>query len=229
VGSIRLVAKFVGHQAMPEITDAEREAGRGRRVGEAEAGQARHDDVEGVGGVGTVRGRIGEHRNQPPEADERIGKAVGEDDRKWIRAASALVNEMNTHAGDLGPEVCEPIQLRFLRSPVEAQLPVFDELVEKRRARAVAPLVDVRVHGPARPRQSCLKVIERRLRDMDRIRFYAHGAPRLDCRIGAGRVPPGEATFLCGSSVRSANDVTRCSRDQSASDWTITIVRVSCS
>jgi hypothetical protein len=193
----RFVAEFVSHQAVPEISDAEGEAGSGRWTGEAEARQARHDDVERVGLVGIVRDRVGQHSNHALETDERVGEAVREDEREWVRSAASLVNEMNTHAVDVGTEVRESIQRGFPPSPIEAQPPMLDEPMKKRRAGTGAPLVGVRVRGPSCSRKTRLKIVECRLRDMDQIRFDAHRAPRFEhpavqvaCRV------PTNATVL---------------------------------
>src|SRR6185436_19494481 len=104
---------------------------------------------------------------------------------------------------DVGAEMCESIQRRFAPSPIEAQPPMIDELLQKRRAGTVAPLVGVRARGPSCSRQTCLQIVECRLRDMDQISFDGHRAPRLEpptvqaaCRV------PTNATVLYRSPVQ---------------------------
>src|SRR5262249_31323306 len=65
-----VVSEDVGHQRMPEISDAKDGPRRRRLVGESKAWKARRDDVEGIGGIRAVRLRMREHRDQFREPQE---------------------------------------------------------------------------------------------------------------------------------------------------------------
>src|SRR5215468_873087 len=82
MGPIPVVAEAV-HQFGPGLGDpAGVPAWTGERGGEAEAGQRRSDDVEGVGGVAAVAGGVGQRADNGAELHDGAGPAVGDDQRQ---------------------------------------------------------------------------------------------------------------------------------------------------
>ena len=57
---------------------------RRRLAREAEAGQRRAHDVEGVGGVAAVRGGVGQRFDDLVELDDRTRPAVRDDQRQGV-------------------------------------------------------------------------------------------------------------------------------------------------
>src|SRR3954469_19280636 len=56
-----------------------------QRYREAEAGDRRHDQVEGIGPTPAVGARVGERADQVRELDERARPAMDEDERQGVR------------------------------------------------------------------------------------------------------------------------------------------------
>ena len=124
----------------------------GRLAGEAEAGQRRGDDVEGVRGVAAVRGRVGERLDHLVELDDRARPAVGDQQRQrvgwgertWMKCSPAssspstgVVNwSKRLSCGLAGP-------------PVVAVGPVLADVLDVGQRRALRPVVDQFALGPA--------------------------------------------------------------------------------
>jgi len=80
-----VVAEHVAHEVHPQLGDAgDVHPQRGERDREPVAGQRRDDDVEAVGRVAAVRGRVREGTDDLLELDDRAGPAVGEDQRRGV-------------------------------------------------------------------------------------------------------------------------------------------------
>src|SRR5678815_4320876 len=99
-------------------------------VGKTITGEVWNHDIECVLGAASERCRVGEHGNEFDESQERIGIAVGENDGKWIRAFSSLVNEVDAYAVNVCFVMRELIERRFLFLPIVGLTPVGDELLE---------------------------------------------------------------------------------------------------
>ena len=81
LGAVPVVAEAV-HQFGPRAGDpAGVPARAGERAGEAEAGQGRRHDVEGVGGIAAMACGVGQRADDVHELDDRAGPAVGDDQR----------------------------------------------------------------------------------------------------------------------------------------------------
>ena len=110
VGAVRgepLVAE-PGHQLGPRLSDAEEvEARGGQRRREPVAGQARDDDVEGVGRIAAVGPRVGERSDESRELDRGARPAVREDEGQGIGLGGPDVEEVDGLAVDVGGELRE--------------------------------------------------------------------------------------------------------------------------
>ena len=73
-----LIAEFLGHQFVPQVAKSEQAAMAFARLGVAVARQAGNHDIERVGGIAAMRGRIGQQRDQLVEPEERVRVAVGQ-------------------------------------------------------------------------------------------------------------------------------------------------------
>ena len=175
VCSESVVAKLLGHEAGPHVTDAKDGSVVGWFAGEAIAGQIRDDDIEGVFGAAAEGLRVGEHRNQLGKAIERVGIAVCQQKRKGVRSAASLMDVVNIDIGDLCLEMRELVELSFLLAPVEGVLPEIQQLGEIVGVCARAPVAFCWVNRKAGFRQSALEIGEDLLVQMDGERFDLTG------------------------------------------------------
>ena len=159
---------------------AVRPAGLGQRTGESVAGQRRDDQVEGVGGVAAVRGRIGERADQVEELHDRARPAVQEQQRGGVRLGGAQVQEVHAGPVDRGDELGEGVERRLVGPPVVLLGPVVGELTQVAGRNAALPAGAGQVAGPAGPGQPLAEVVDVGLRDAD--------AVRPDPGVGGGAV-----------------------------------------
>ena len=75
---------------------------------------------------------------------------MGDDDWQGIRMAGADVDEMNVEPVDRRDELRQGIELRLHLPPVVVRAPVADELLQLRQLRALRPIGDGFLVGPAR-------------------------------------------------------------------------------
>ena len=100
-----------------------------RFVRKAVSRQIGHNHVKRILGPSTVRLWVGQHGNYFCETIERIGIAVRKNDRKWIRAPAALVDEVDTDVVQFCLEMSELVQRRFVLSPIINILPIINLFV----------------------------------------------------------------------------------------------------
>src|SRR5439155_12283455 len=97
--------------------------------------QRRHNHIERVQRRTASAGRIGQHWNDLVHAVERIGPAVGKDDRHWVGSLAAFVNEVDAQSIEVHFEVRELGELCLLYPPVKLVLPVSHQALEVGRVR----------------------------------------------------------------------------------------------
>jgi hypothetical protein len=148
------------------IAHIEERVSRFGAIRESISRQARHHDVECVGRLAAVTGRIGEHRDDLGESKERIRKAVCEHDRERLGSLPSLVNEVDAPSAHVGPKMRPAIHRGFLSAPVELVAPVADDLSEVRDAQSMLPVVAGAL-DPPRPRESRIEVGEDGVGDGD--------------------------------------------------------------
>ena len=118
LGPVAVVAEAV-HQLGPGLGHpAGVPAWPGERRGEAEAGQRRRDDMEGVGRVAAVASGVGQRADDFDELDDRAWPAVGDDQRQRARFGRADVQEVHVLAVDDRRELGELVQPGLLGAPV---------------------------------------------------------------------------------------------------------------
>ena len=149
---------------------AVRPAGLGQRTGESVAGQRRDHQVEGVGRVAAVRGRVGERADQVEELHDRARPAVQEQQRGGVRLGGAHVQEVQLGAVDRGDELGIGVERRLVRPPVVLLGPVGGEFAQVGGGDAALPAGAGQVAGPAGPGQPLAEVVEVGLRDADAVR-----------------------------------------------------------
>ena len=186
------------HQLGPGRGDAiDAPAGRGRLGREAEPGQGRADDMEGVGRIAAVLGWIDQRLDHLVELDDRPRPAMCDDQRHGAGMRRAHVHEMDVEPVDFGDELREAIEQRFAASPIVRLGPIAADLLDPFARRALAPVADQLGLRPARPAQPRLQVVEHVVANSDTERgdAGAHGlSPRLGWRMpGAGGVSGGPA------------------------------------
>src|SRR5258708_3998408 len=103
------------------------------------------------------REALGEKRNQLEELDDRSGPAVAEEQRRRVLSPARLVDEMQLDAADRNRELAKAVDARFLRAPVEAFLPIGDDLLEVREALAARPRLEGRLLGEGWAREPRLQ------------------------------------------------------------------------
>ena len=92
---------MIASKAAADSADGPAGPRHGRR--EAEPGQRRHDDVEGVLGAAAVRDRIDERADHPDGLDERARVAVEDEQGRRTGHGRAHVDEVDGLAVDLAP------------------------------------------------------------------------------------------------------------------------------
>ena len=125
------------------------------RPGEADAGERRHHEVEGVGGIAAVGARVGQRPDQVEVLERRdigqpcvqiSGSASGSGERTWRKCTR--------WPSIVGRELRVRVEPRLLRAPVEARAPVVDQLAHVVERHAVGPADVWELVGPARARQA---------------------------------------------------------------------------
>jgi hypothetical protein len=102
---------------------------------------------------------------------------VGENQRQGLRALATLVHEVDAEAAHLGAELGEAIEPLLLLSPVEATVPVADQLFEVGEVGTLLPPRLGNLVGPSRSTETYPQVIEG---------FLANSHPkRLSFHVGA--------------------------------------------
>ena len=150
LGDIARVAETV-HQLRPRACDAAGvPAELPRFTGEAEAGQGRQHQVEGVLGAAAVRGRVGQRADGLKQLDDRAGPAMRHDQRQRVLVPRPDVDEVDVHAVDLGRELRQRVQSALARSPVVPRHPVAGERLDGRQLHALRPIGDELHRGQAR-------------------------------------------------------------------------------
>ena len=172
LGEVAVVAE-AAHQLDPGAGDpAVLPAGLAGRAGEAEAGDGRDHQVEGVRRVAAVRARVGQRVDHVEELGDRAGPAVGEQQRRRVRLGGAHVQEVHPGAVDLGGELGVGVQPGLGGPPVVGGGPVLGQLPEVLTGHPPAP-ADVRqLARPPGPRDPLGEVVEVGLRDLDPERFH---------------------------------------------------------
>ena len=141
--------------------------GARRLVAEAEAGQRRRHDVERVGRVTAVGGRIGERLDHLVELDDRPGPAVADHEGQGVLVRGPHVQEVDAEPVDLGAELREPVERGFSGPPVVVVGPVPAQLLRVRERDPLRPVVDRLGLGPARAAQALGQVVQLGLRYVD--------------------------------------------------------------
>jgi hypothetical protein len=174
------------NELVQQIVKDERHARRLRAVREAEAGQARHDDVERgrvpIGRAAMGLG-VGEHRDDFQKACERVGPAMDQQKRDGVAALAPLMNEMKPDAVDIRAEVGEAVQILFLSPPVEVAPPIGAERCEIRRVRPAIPIGLRPSRGETGSGEALAQILKNGIRHLD--------AKRLDCHIASAAVHVG--------------------------------------
>jgi hypothetical protein len=185
-GGVLLIAQGLGHQGVPEVGDLPevdvREAGE--RAGETEAGQGRHDDVEGVGRVAAERRRVGERVDDLRPVPERPRPAVGEDQRDRVRAAAGFAHEVHRDTGHADLVVVVGVDGGLGLAPVVAVPPVSHQPTQIAGRNPVGPVLVAFVQRRTGQGETGAQVIEDRVGHPDRGGLQGKGA-----RDGHGIVP----------------------------------------
>lgn len=147
MGPVALVAE-PAHETVPQPGDvAVVHACSGRPLGEAVARQRGDHDVEG--GTGDAVGlRISQQRRQRQQLYERARPAVAQDEWQPVPAPRSLVDEVDSHAVQFGPEMPEGVEVVFLRAPVELVGPTVKHLPQPGKVGALLPGQAWRGVGP---------------------------------------------------------------------------------
>src|SRR5262249_52586031 len=139
MGDVAIVAEVLRHQLVPEVADLEDAASTA--TGKGITRQTWRDDIERIRRVAAMALRIGQQRNQLREPDDRVGKAVGENNRERLRSAAALVNEVKLRAVvQRHAKLMKAIQRSLLLPPVVRVAPIVGELPHVVETDAVLPV-----------------------------------------------------------------------------------------
>ena len=141
------------------------------------AGNGGDDDVEGVGGVAAVGGRVGEGPGDLVHLEVGAGPAVDEQQRERVGADAGDVREVNAEAVDLGAEAGEElVQHPFLGAPVVGAAPVLDQFADVGKRGAVVPAYVRELVGKADAVEAAAQAVENAVGNVDGPRGERHGA-----------------------------------------------------
>src|SRR6202035_1866938 len=129
----------------------------------------RDDQVERVGGVAAVRGRVGERADQAGELHDRARPAVQEQQGGGAGLGGADVQEVQLGTVDGGHELGIGVQGRLVGPPVVAGGPVGGQLAQVGGGDAAFPAGTGQVAGPPGPGQALAEVVDLGLRDADAV------------------------------------------------------------
>ena len=107
--------------------------------------------------------RIGQGPDDLQEFDHRAGPAVGGDERQRVGMGRAHVDEVDSEAVDLGPELGQAVQPCLGGPPVIPIGPIATEILEVRAWHPLGPVLDGLGIGPARPSQPSTEIGELRI------------------------------------------------------------------
>ena len=116
-----------------------------------------------------MRARVGQRPDELVEVIEGARPAVGEYERKGIRALPRRVNVVQAKSVDFAQVVVVAVEGGLLRPPVEPIRPIRAEILQIGVVRAVGPTgVRHQVRRPACPFETLAQIRQRRVRDFDR-------------------------------------------------------------
>src|SRR5690349_16812663 len=149
------------HQRCPSAGDPVYVPARLHRlVGEGEARQRRHDDMERVFRPSPVPGGIVERADDLHELDDRSRPSVRENDRQSVPVRGAHVDEVNAEPVDLGAVLWEGVEASLEPVPVVLVAPVGDQRLSLLEGYALRPVTDGFPLRPPRGRQPKLEIVE---------------------------------------------------------------------
>jgi hypothetical protein len=154
-------------------------AGLPCRAGEAEPGDARHDEVECVGRIAAVGARVGERPRDLGEFHDRARPAVRDDQRSRVRFRRSDVREVDVRAVNRGRELRPFVQSGFSGTPVILVPPVPCELLQVVERNAVGPARSGHFVGPAGAVEALVEIVQVVFRKVD--------AERVDALVGRSR------------------------------------------
>ena|SRR5438552_2710007 len=85
---------------------------------------------------------------------------MDEDQGQRMRPRAFLVNAMKRQPSDIGTEVAERIQYRFLTAPVELLLPIRDQLAQIQTIGPLAPASATEISRPSSARKPVFEIDE---------------------------------------------------------------------
>src|SRR5215471_12115993 len=107
------------HQDRPCPRDSRQApAARDRFVRKAKAWKRGKNDMEGVSGLTTVFGRVGQRIDDIEKFDDATRPAVGQDDRARMLVRRTNLQKVNTQTVDVGPELRIGVQTSLETAPI---------------------------------------------------------------------------------------------------------------
>ena len=123
--------------------------------------------MKGVGGLATVARGIGQRADDLGELENGAGPPVRQRQRHGRGHGRSLVDEVDLEPVDVRRVLRQLIEAPLLGPPVEAGLPVGDELFQVRQVRAVVPPRSGDLVREARHREARLEIREHRVGHAD--------------------------------------------------------------
>ena len=123
--------------------------------------------MERIGRIAAVAAGVGERADEIRELGDRARVPVGDDEGQRVRLGRTDVQEVDDLTVDHGGELGEPVEPRFVRSPVVVGAPVLGQLLQVSERHAPAPSHARQLVGPAGAGEPVPQVIEVRLGDVD--------------------------------------------------------------
>ena len=156
------------HQLDPGVRDVDgAPSGRRRLLRVAVSGHGGDDDVERVGRVAAVGGRVGERADDVEHLDDGPRPAVRDDDRQGVLVRRLHVDEVDVEAVDLGQELREGVEPGLEPAQVVVAAPVAGELLRRRERHALGDVADGLLLRPSRRLDSPAEVVELVLGHLD--------------------------------------------------------------
>src|SRR2546421_7407606 len=102
--------------------------------------ERRHHDIEGISGISTVTGRVGQWADDLIHLEERPGPPVRNEQWKRVHSFPPDMKKVEVNAIDLSGKLRESVEKAFLGSPIVALVPVVYQLPQIRKARSIVPI-----------------------------------------------------------------------------------------
>ena len=154
-------AEHVVHQVRDAVGDLVRaEALLPRLERQPVAGEGGRDHGEAVRRVAAEAGRVGQARDDVDELEHRARPAMHQQQGAGVGALAGDVEEVQVDAVQVDGGLRKGVQPRFLGAPIEAVLPIGDEVARRIQVGAIGPGLARRLVGEAGAGEAFAQIVD---------------------------------------------------------------------